>query len=1005
MKGLMNPHPRFPRINITFKFMGYLILVSVIPLLLVGGISYQSSRKIIQEEISNYTSELINGQRNYLDLLLQGGESLIANISSVEEITNVLQDPSADTYTNLATQARIGYILNNYSNVKGLVSIDIFTLNGVHYHVGDTLNVTNVREDIRDKLFALAQGSKSDVVWDGIEDNINLDSENRQVITAAKLFTELDETSMESKPVALLVVNYQVDYLYNLFAGLDLGKGGYLMIVDQQNRVVFHPNKTLMGKHVDPQLLKQLAGDHGSKVININGQATSVIYTHSVTSGWLIASFIPIETLTASTGVIGRISLVTLVVCLTLAGILGTMYTRTLVNPIREVTNAFRLYENSGQQAIARLVERSQDEIGELVRWFNAFLDGQEARSAAEKSLREREHYLSLLNEITLAALKTTDFQGMLDTLADQIRELIQADGAYITLWNETLQKTIPAAAYGLSHDFIQSIDIPPGEVSMTESVLKAGKPLVAEDISNSPYFNPRIAALFPDRSLIGLPLIADGRRLGAVLISYHQTHQFSADEIALCEQAAGLISLSLARATLLEETRRFNEELEIRISERTLQLEEANRALEAERSSLSNRVAERTSELSAANVELARAVHAKDEFLANMSHELRTPLNAILGLSEALQEGTYGQITRNQIETLDTIYSSGQHLLLLINDILDLSKIEAGKLEIQYAWVDVEKVCQASLQLIKQQANKKDIRFSLVMDAAPEMFQADERRVKQILVNLLMNAVKFSPAGGHIVLTVRAVATPATDAKPASGANPAAICFEVQDSGIGISAKDQKRLFKPFVQIDGSLSRQHEGSGLGLALVLRLAELHGGNVSLESEVGKGSRFTVSFPVTQDNATVGKPLAADPQVQTSRSVQSEEQAGQAADSPSPLVLLAEDNEANIHMTRDFLESRGYRVIVAQNGIEAEEIALQELPALILMDMQMPGRDGLETTRRIRTYPQLDQIPVIALTALAMPGDRELCLQAGASHYLTKPVRLVDLLEVVKSYIG
>jgi signal transduction histidine kinase/CheY-like chemotaxis protein len=987
----MHPKTRLPKINITLKFMGYLILVSVFPLLMLGGISYQSSKKIIQEEISNYTVELINGQRDYLDLLLQDGESLIANISSVEEITNVLEAPSTDTYTNLATQARIGYILNNYSNVKGLVSIDIFTLNGMHYHVGDTLNVSNVREDLREKLFNLARLSQSDVVWDGLEENINLDSENRQVITAVKVFTELDQTSMEAKPVALMVVNYQVDYLYNLFASLDLGKGSYLMIVDQQNRVVFHPNKALIGKHVDGKVFGQLTRDHGSQIMNINDQPTSVIYTHSLTSGWLIAGFIPIVTLTASIDIIGRTSLLTLLVCLVLVGIMGTIYSRNLVHPIREITNAFRMYENNGHQAITHLVEHGQDEIGELIRWFNTFLDGQEARSAAENSLREREHHLSLLNEITFAALKTTDLQEMLDILADRIHEFINADSVYITLWNEALQVAIPTSTYGPMRSNYQTVHLIPGEATMTDSVLKAGCPLVAEDTSNSLYISPRIAVLFPDRSVLGLPLIADGRKLGAVLIGYHTLHQFSASEIASCAQAAGLISLSLARAILLEETRRFNEELEKRISERTLQLEDANKALQAERTSLAKRVAERTSELSAANVNLARAVRAKDEFLANMSHELRTPLNAIMGLSESLLEGIYGPLSEKQAKTLDTVFSSGQHLLSLINDVLDLSKIEAGKLDIQNGWVNVVDVCKASLQFIKQQSLKKFINCSLAIDKAPEKFQADERRMKQILVNLLTNAVKFTPEHGSIVLTVRSDDAAKT------------ISFEVLDTGIGISPDDQKRLFKPFVQIDGSLSRNHEGTGLGLALVHRLVELHGGKVSLESEAGKGSKFTVYIPVMSGDTVAEEPPGADkPNEPEGKPVTN--YAPSFSTGVDQLILLAEDNETNIYMTQDFLQSRGYRVIVAKNGIEAEEIALREHPALILMDMQMPLRDGLETTRRIRSYPQLRETPLIALTALAMPGDHEACLQAGANDYLSKPVRLLKLLEMIRSYI-
>jgi len=240
--------------------------------------------------------------------------------------------------------------------------------------------------------------------------------------------------------------------------------------------------------------------------------------------------------------------------------------------------------------------------------------------------------------------------------------------------------------------------------------------------------------------------------------------------------------------------------------------------------------------ELKKAKEAAEAANRAKSEFLATMSHELRTPLNAILGLSEALQEEVYGPLSERQLRSLRTIERSGRHLLSLINDILDVSKIESGKLELEIGPVSVESVSQASLGLIKQAAHEKRLRVSSTLDSAVTTIQADERRLKQILVNLLSNAVKFTPEGGEIGLEV------------VGDAEKEVVHFTVWDTGIGISPEEMARLFEPFVQLDSSLSRQHEGTGLGLALVSRLAELHGGSVTVESEVGQGSRFVVSLP-------------------------------------------------------------------------------------------------------------------------------------------------------------
>ncbi len=391
--------------------------------------------------------------------------------------------------------------------------------------------------------------------------------------------------------------------------------------------------------------------------------------------------------------------------------------------------------------------------------------------------------------------------------------------------------------------------------------------------------------------------------------------------------------------------------------------------------------------ELRRLNRELAQAARLKDEFLASMSHELRTPLNAVLGLAEALQEGVYGGLTPKQVDTLRIIAESGNHLLMLINDILDLAKIEAGKTEMQISTIAVEQICHNSLQFIQTEATRKHLIISSSLDTAVRFVQADERRLKQILVNLLNNAVKFTPAGGQIGLDVTGDA--------AAGR----IAFTVWDTGIGIAPEDMGRLFKPFVQLDSRLAREYEGTGLGLSLVARLVEMHGGGVDLTSTPGEGSRFTVSLPWGEAEHQGLPTPPASPRPRLPAPPQSGEQA------TAPLILLAEDNESNIVVTADYLVKTGYRVSVARDGAAAVQQTQQEQPALILMDLQMPVMDGVEAIRRIRADAALANIPIIALTALVMPGDRESCLRAGANDYLCKPVSLRTLLEVIGQYLG
>lgn len=387
--------------------------------------------------------------------------------------------------------------------------------------------------------------------------------------------------------------------------------------------------------------------------------------------------------------------------------------------------------------------------------------------------------------------------------------------------------------------------------------------------------------------------------------------------------------------------------------------------------------------QLNHVNVELARATRLKDEFLASMSHELRTPLNAILGISEGLQDEVYGSLTDRQLKALGTIEQSGKHLLELINDILDLAKIGSGKMELQIAPVSLDRLCHSSITFVKQQALQKNISLSVSVSQPQKSIAMDERRIRQALINLLSNAIKFTPAGGQVVLA----ATPEPETQT--------LCFTVQDTGIGIAPEHMDKLFQAFVQIDSRLSRNYSGTGLGLALVRQIVERHGGSVAVTSQVNQGSCFTIRLsdriPPSLTQADSGSAPAStdpiDPSAAPTLPVLPPHQS---------LILLAEDNLANIDTLAPYLTGQGYSLAITHNGLEAIKVAQEQQPALIVMDIQMPEMDGLTAIRSIRSNPALQQIPIIAVTALVMPGDRERCLAAGANDYLTKPVSLKQL---------
>ncbi|MBN1487627.1 MAG: transporter substrate-binding domain-containing protein [Anaerolineae bacterium] len=402
----------------------------------------------------------------------------------------------------------------------------------------------------------------------------------------------------------------------------------------------------------------------------------------------------------------------------------------------------------------------------------------------------------------------------------------------------------------------------------------------------------------------------------------------------------------------------------------------QANEALQKSRSHLEELLQSHAD----ANAELARANRLKDEFLANMSHELRTPLSAILAKTEIMQEGIYGPLNKQQVNALSTINESGQHLLSLITDILDLAKINAGKMDLNYEQLVIQEVCDVSLRMVKQLARKKRIKITSTFDARVVTMYGDALRLKQILVNLLNNAVKFTPEGGEIGLEIIGDIEQET------------VYFTVWDTGIGIAPEKRELLFRPFVQIDGSLTRKHEGTGLGLALVYQLVNQQNGSITVESTVGVGSRFIVALP--WQTSPIESPTAITvPELETERMPMSDIK----PEKVKATILLAEDNEWVSEAIADYLPTQGYGVVIARNGQEALEMAAQYDPNLILMDIQMPEMNGMEAIQHLRAQAKFSHTPIIALTALVMPGDAEQCLAAGANSYLSKPVSLKDLV--------
>ncbi len=428
-------------------------------------------------------------------------------------------------------------------------------------------------------------------------------------------------------------------------------------------------------------------------------------------------------------------------------------------------------------------------------------------------------------------------------------------------------------------------------------------------------------------------------------------------DEIEfLGESFNGMIEALVASRN---EIRENQELLERRIRERTEQLEEATRRAQA-------------------------ANQAKSEFLANVSHELRTPMNGIVGmLGIALEK----HLPAEQIEELQTAQVCAFSLMSLLNDILDLSKIEAGQMALEKVPFDIR---AASQECVKQhQARAARNRIELRLEVAPEVpaeVLGDPLRLRQILSNLIGNAIKFTEHGSVAIRIDGHVAN----------SGEFSMRLEVQDTGTGIPADRLLSVFDKFTQADGSVTRKYGGTGLGLAITQKLVELHRGEIHVESELGCGSTFIVTFPLEiASNGTDRRQIPEQPHMPPPGAT------------PGPgRILVVEDNRVNQKVVTAVLRKRGFVIELANDGREA----LAKLEAgggfdLVLMDVQMPGLDGLEATRLIRQDPRWNALPIVAMTAHAMTGDKERCLEAGMNGYISKPVHSSHLLTTVDEYLG
>jgi signal transduction histidine kinase/ActR/RegA family two-component response regulator len=524
---------------------------------------------------------------------------------------------------------------------------------------------------------------------------------------------------------------------------------------------------------------------------------------------------------------------------------------------------------------------------------------------------------LEALREVGEAVSSSLDVDDVLATVVMHAVELSATDGGSIMEYFDRLECFMVRSAYQTDPRVIEQLRAI--RIHLDESLVgraaREKRPIAVEDLS-SVELDPHLRILFEAgwRSLVAVPMLREDQIVGCLIVRRKQIGGFSQDTLRMLETLATQSALALLNARLYRE-----------LKEQSIELQAASRH--------------------------------KSQFLASMSHELRTPLNAVLGFSEVLLERMFGDINERQEEYLRDIYSSGKHLLELLNEILDLSKVEAGRMELEYSEFDLRSLLDDSASMVRERALTHGIQLAVEVSADVGAVRSDELRLKQVVLNLLTNAVKFTPDGGSV--TIRAERRgPQID-------------ITVTDTGIGIPEADHQRIFESFQQGGRGPSRE-EGTGLGLTLSRRIVELFGGRMWLESEVGRGSTFGFSLPLEESGGQAG---GVPESRETSR------------------IVLIDDDRPSLDLLTAYLSGAEFSVATARDGAAGLASVRRTVPAAVLLDIRLPGIDGWEVLKRLKDDPVTRDVPVIIVSIV---DEKPRGAALGAAAYLVKPVSRDDL---------
>ncbi|MBP1999876.1 two-component system chemotaxis sensor kinase CheA [Paenibacillus shirakamiensis] len=696
------------------------------------------------------------------------------------------------------------------------------------------------------------------------------------------------------------------------------------------------------------------------------------------------------------------------------------LVSRNIVNSIRRVTEAIRDIGSKGNLD-KRVIIRTRDEFQALGTATNDLLD----------SVNRENWKKDQITDIATSLQNVTSMEEISEKLLNRIAVLLNVPYGAMYLKNEqdVLIRSASYAGEG-EHDNASRRMIKLGEGLVGQCALDKKAMIVNSLPDQYVQIKSGLGSASP-RSLVLLPIEFESNLMGVMEIAALES--MSQDTLEFLHELANVAGVSIHSMItrveiqrLYRDSQALNEELQVQTEELRTQTDELQSQAEEmnmqteELQNLNERLEAQKTAAEGTSLELEQSSKYKSEFLANMSHELRTPLNSMLILSQILSENNGGTLTEDEQKYASVIYSSGKDLLNLINDILDLSKVEAGQLDITLEEMNVTEIPDLVKSSFSTLAEQKGINFNTdIAENVPAKLFSDPHRLQQILKNLLSNAFKFTKEG-EVSLTISKLN--AEELLHWKG-NDEMLAFTVRDTGIGIPEDKQALIFEAFKQADGATARKYGGTGLGLSISLQLSKLLGGDLTLKSVEGEGSTFTLYLPYRTSEAEVeaeaeailladqNRPQAPAPKLTDSVAATAEHEMIMIPNAKedysifeNKTVLVVDDDIRNVYALTSALEKIKMNVVIAQNGYESLDVLQEQAVDIILMDIMMPEMDGYQAMTEIRTSLGLTTLPIIALTAKAMKEDRDKCLDAGASDYASKPLDIQYMLKLMRFWL-